>query len=111
MLQYSVFLQDTLAFCKLMNINTTLVKRVFLCVCFFAIVYSTLTKTSIYSASCEFSNTLISLMVLKTRPDRPVQPGTSAQSGSVLWKNRKNGKIGQKPKTTGSTIKIANWTG
>jgi hypothetical protein len=53
-------------------------------------------------------------MVLKTGPDRPVQPGTGIQSGPVLLKNRKIKKIGQKPETAGSTIKTANrsgWTG
>jgi hypothetical protein len=56
-------------------------------------------------------------MVLKTGPDRPVQPvqpQTGAQSGPVLQKNRKNGKIDQKPETAGSTGKTANrsgWTG
>jgi hypothetical protein len=37
-------------------------------------------------------------MVLKTRPDRPVQPGTGVQSGLVRWKNRKIRKIGQNRK-------------
>jgi hypothetical protein len=53
-------------------------------------------------------------MVLKTGPDRPVQPvqpRTGAQSGSVLWKNRKLGKNGQKPETGGLTVKTANRTG
>jgi hypothetical protein len=50
-------------------------------------------------------------MVLKTGPDRPVQPRTSVQSGSVLWKNRKLGKNGQKPETDGLTVKTANRTG
>ena len=53
-------------------------------------------------------------MVLKTGPDRPVQPGTGALSGPVLWKNRKFRKIGQKPETGGSIIRTANrisWTG
>ena len=53
-------------------------------------------------------------MVLKTGPDRPVQPGTGVQSGPVSWKNRKIRKMGQKPETASSTIKTANrsgWTG
>ena len=53
-------------------------------------------------------------MVLKTGPDRPVQPWTGIVSGPVLWKNRKFRKIGQKPEIGGSTIIIANrsdWTG
>uniref|UniRef100_A0A2N9G3T0 Uncharacterized protein n=1 Tax=Fagus sylvatica TaxID=28930 RepID=A0A2N9G3T0_FAGSY len=47
-------------------------------------------------------------MVLKTGPDRPVQPGTGVQSGPILLKNRKSGKSDQKPKTAGSTMKTAN---
>jgi hypothetical protein len=50
-------------------------------------------------------------MVLKTGPDWPVQPGTGVQLGPVLWKNRKNGKIGQKQETAGSTAKTANRSG
>ena len=50
-------------------------------------------------------------MVLKTGPDRPVQPGTGIQSGPVFWKNRKNEKIVQKPETAGSTVKTANRSG
>ena len=53
-------------------------------------------------------------MVLKTGPDRPVQPRTGVQSSPVRWKNRKIRKMGQKPETAGSTIKTANrsgWTG
>ena len=49
-------------------------------------------------------------MVLKTGSDWPVQPRTSVQFGSVLWKNRKLGKNGQKPETGGLTVKTANRT-
>ena len=50
-------------------------------------------------------------MVLKTGPDRPVQPRTGVQSSPVRWKNRKIRKMGQKPETAGSTIKTANRSG
>ena len=53
-------------------------------------------------------------MVLKTGPDRSVQPGTGVQSGPVLLKNQKSGKSDKKPETAGSTVKIVNrhgWTG
>ena len=56
----------------------------------------------------------VKCMVLKTGPDRPVQPGTGTLSGPVLWKNRKFKKNRQKPETGGSTVKTANrsgWTG
>ena len=52
-------------------------------------------------------------MVLKTKPDQSVQQVQSwigALSSSFLWKNRKLGKIGQKPKTNGLTVKTANWS-
>jgi class 3 adenylate cyclase len=50
-------------------------------------------------------------MVLKTGPDRPVQPvqpETGVSSGPVLLKNRKSKKNDQKPETAGSTVKTAN---
>jgi hypothetical protein len=47
-------------------------------------------------------------MVLKTGPDWSVQLLTGVLSGSVLWKNQKFGKNGQKPKTDSSTVKTAN---
>ena len=50
-------------------------------------------------------------MVLKTEPNRSVQPRTGVLSSSVLWKNQKLGKNGQKPETEGSIVKIANQTG
>ena len=53
-------------------------------------------------------------MVLKTEPDRLVQPRIGVLSGSVLWKNWRLGKNGQKPETSDSTVKTANrssWTG
>ena len=48
---------------------------------------------------------------VQSGPDRPVQPETGVQSGPVLWKNRKIRKIDQKRKTAGSTIKTANRSG
>jgi hypothetical protein len=53
-------------------------------------------------------------IVLKTGPDRPVQPETGVLSGSVLQKNRKFKKSSQKPEINGSTVKTANrhgWIG
>jgi hypothetical protein len=53
-------------------------------------------------------------MVLKTGPDRPiqpVQPGTGVSPGPVLLKNRKFRKTIQKSETDGSIGITANWNG
>jgi hypothetical protein len=56
----------------------------------------------------------MTIMVLKTGLDQSVQsvqPGTDAQSGSVLLKNRKLRKSDEKPETISSTGKTGNQTG
>ena len=44
---------------------------------------------------------VLTTMVLKIGPNRPVQPGTGAQSGSILLKNRNLRKNEKKPGTAG----------
>lgn len=50
-------------------------------------------------------------MVLKTRPDQLVQPGTRHQFGLIIIKNLKLRKKNEKSETAGSTGKIENWCG
>jgi hypothetical protein len=61
-----------------------------------------------------YKTTAIISMVLKTGPDRPVQPvqpGTDVLSGPVLFENRKFRKNAQKPETDGSIGITANRNG
>ena len=44
---------------------------------------------------------LLTIMVIKIEPDRPVQPGTDAQFGPILLKNRNLRKNEKKPGTDG----------